>query len=121
MRTLLFIAILLIVSIRFSSNNDFSVVQGSKENQVKQITSKDIVGVWINHHNKDIHQKITFTKNHHWRENQQGIKNIYSGTWKIVGKRTIKLTPYDEKIVIDKNDINQMNVVNYHHILNKEK
>lgn len=67
MRTLLFIAILLIVSIRFSSNNDFSVVQGSKENQVKQITSKDVVGVWINHHNKDIHQKITFTKNHQWR------------------------------------------------------
>lgn len=36
-----------------------------------------MVGVWINHHDK----------------------NIYLGTWKFVGKRTINLVPYGEKIV----------------------
>lgn len=58
-----------------------------------------MVGVWINHHDK----------------------NIYFGTWKFVGKRTINLVPYGEKIVFfDKHDIKKIDVVNYHHILNKK-
>ncbi|WP_334340114.1 hypothetical protein [Companilactobacillus sp. HBUAS56275] len=119
-RTLLFVGILLIISFRYGPKDTPDVVQGSSNVQTKQIKTSDIVGVWINHHNKDIHQKITFTKNHRWHENQHGVKNIYSGTWKIVGKRTIKLAPYGEKIVINKNNKRQMNVVSYHHILNKQ-
>lgn len=119
-RTLLFVGILLIISFRYGPKDIPDVVQGSSNLQTQQIKTSDIVGVWINHHNKDIHQKITFTKNHHWHENQHGVKNIYSGTWKIVGKRTIKLAPYGEKIVINRNNKRRMNVVSYHHILNKQ-
>lgn len=118
--TLLFVGVLLTISFKYAPQDDLTVVQGSSQKQTKQIKDSDIVGVWINHHNKDIHQKITFTKNHHWHENQHGVKNIYSGTWKIVGKRTIKLAPYGEKIVISKKNNHQMNVVSYHHILNKK-
>jgi hypothetical protein len=120
-RTMLFVGLLLFISFRYGPNDNSTVVQGSQRFSAQQITTKDVVGVWINHYNKDIHQKITFTKNHKWRENQHGVKNIYSGTWKIVGKRTIKLAPYGEKIVFNKNNQRQMNVVSYHHILNKEK
>ncbi|WP_155451827.1 hypothetical protein [Apilactobacillus kunkeei] len=28
-------------------------------------TTDDVSSVWVNHRDKDIHQKITFTKNHH--------------------------------------------------------
>ncbi|AUI71161.1 membrane protein [Companilactobacillus alimentarius] len=118
--TLLFIAILLFVSFRYGPTDQTNADDNSRSSQVKKITTKDITGVWINHHNKSIHQKITFTKNHKWHENQHGVKDIYSGTWKIIGKRTIKLAPYGEKIIINKHNRQQMRVVNYDHILNKK-
>lgn len=114
------IAFLIFLSIQFGPSNDLA---GTKDNkpatQVKEISDEDVVGIWINHHNKQLHQKITFHKNHKWNEDQQGVKNIYSGTWKIIGKRTIRLAPYGEKIVFNKNNVKQINVVNYHHILTK--
>ncbi|KRK51262.1 hypothetical protein FC97_GL000954 [Companilactobacillus kimchii DSM 13961 = JCM 10707] len=118
--TLLVLGILLIISIKFGPKDDISASNNNvTTTQLHKITSKDVVGTWVNHHNKNLHQKITFTKNHKWKENQHGITNIYSGTWKIVGKRTIRLAPYDEKIVFNKHNKKQMNVVNYNHILNK--
>jgi hypothetical protein len=120
-KTILFVGILLFISYRYSLNDQATIMRGSQKLPVQQITTKDVVGVWVNHHNQDIQQRIIFMKNHQWRENQHGVKNIYSGTWKIVGKRTIKLSPYGEKIIFNKNNYRQMNVVNYHHILNKKK
>lgn len=117
--TIFFVLILLFISFQFGPKDDSVTAQSATANNVKKISDKDIVGVWTNHHNKNLHQKITFHKNHKWNENQRGITNIYSGTWKIVGKRTISLAPYGEKIVINKHNVNQMNVVSYHHILNK--
>ncbi|MQS75515.1 hypothetical protein [Companilactobacillus halodurans] len=115
--TLFFVAVLLFISFTVGSKAS-EIVQGSSQ---KEISTKNVVGTWVNHHDKNLHQKITFTKNHKWHENQHDIKNIYSGHWKIIGKRTIKLTPYNEKIVFDKNNFHQIKVVNYHHILNKKK
>lgn len=118
--TIFFVLILLLISFQFGPKDDSVTAQSATTSNVKKISDKDIVGVWTNHHNKNLHQKITFHKNHKWNENQHGVTNIYSGTWKIVGKRTISLAPYGEKIVINKHNVNQMNVVNYHHILNKK-
>ncbi len=83
-----------------------------------RVTTDDVVGVWVNHHDKDIHQQITFTKNHHWRENQHGQKDIYKGTWKITGKHEITLAPYDEVIRFSKNN-HKMTVINYDHVLTR--
>ena len=52
---------------------------------------KDIVGVWINHIDTDINQKITFHADHTWTENQHNVDNIYSGTWSIKGDHSIYL------------------------------
>lgn len=41
-----------------------------------RVTTDDVVGVWVNHRDQDIHQQITFTKNHHWRENQHGQRTF---------------------------------------------
>lgn len=83
------------------------------------ITDADVVGVWINHHNKDIHQKITFTADHKWKENQHHVTNIYSGTWKRIGHNQILLAPYNEKIHLYGDNYQTMNVLSYDHILNK--
>ncbi|WP_164508105.1 hypothetical protein [Lapidilactobacillus wuchangensis] len=120
-RTMSFVGILILIGFRYGLTDQAVSVQGSQQLTVRQITTKDVVGVWVNHHDKDIHQKITCTKNHQWHENQHGVKNIYSGSWQIIGKRTIKLAPYGEKIVFNKYNRQQMNVVSYHHILNKKK
>ncbi|WP_246766948.1 hypothetical protein [Lactiplantibacillus plantarum] len=85
------------------------------------LTEADVVGVWINHHNKDIHQQITFTADHKWKENQHHVTNIYSGTWKVIGHNQISLSPYGEKIQLSGHDFSTMDVLNYHHILNKQK
>lgn len=120
--TLLLVTISLIVSFKFGPNDNQTKVEGSNQNsKVSKISDKDVIGVWVNHRNKDIHQQITFTKDHKWYENQHNIKNIYTGTWKIVGNRTIMLSPYHEKIVFNKHNIKKMNVVSYHHILTKNK
>ncbi|WP_119317574.1 hypothetical protein [Companilactobacillus formosensis] len=120
--TIIFVGILMFISFRFGPSDDSLAAKNTNHvSTVKQIRDKDVVGVWINHHNKNLHQKITFHKNHKWNENQHGVKNIYSGTWKIVGKRTISLSPYGEKIVFNKHNIKKINVVNYHHILNKKR
>lgn len=84
------------------------------------MTDADVIGVWINHHNKDIHQKITFTADHRWKENQHHVTNIYSGTWKRIGHNQILLAPYNEKIHLYGNNYQTMNVLNYNHILNKK-
>ena len=84
------------------------------------ITDTDVVGVWINHHNKDIHQKITFTADHKWKENQHHVTNIYSGTWKRIGHNQILLAPYNEKIHLYGDNYQTMNVLSYDHILNKQ-
>ena len=81
-----------------------------------RVTTDDVVGVWVNHRDKDIHQQITFIRNHHWRENQHGQKDIYKGTWKITGKHEITLAPYDEVIRFSNNN-HKMTVVNYDHVL----
>jgi len=85
-----------------------------------RLTDQDVVGVWVNHHNKDIHQQITFTADHKWKENQHHVTNIYSGTWKIVDHHQISLAPYGETIRLYGNNFNTMNVLNYNHILNKQ-
>ncbi len=119
--TIILVGILMFISFRFGPSDDSLAAKNTSHiSTVKKIRDKDVVGVWINHHNKNLHQKITFHKNHKWNENQHGVKNIYSGTWKIVGKRTINLAPYGEKIVFDKHDVKKIDVVNYHHILNKK-
>ena len=56
-----------------------------------RVTTDDVVGVWVNHHDKDIHQQITFTKNHHWRENQHGQKDIYKGTGRLLASMRLPL------------------------------
>ncbi|WP_225428340.1 hypothetical protein [Levilactobacillus enshiensis] len=84
------------------------------------LSNDDVVGIWINHHDKKLHQKITFTANHRWQENQHGITNIYSGTWKRVGHNRISLAPYGEKIQLYGNELQMMKVLNYNHILDKE-
>lgn len=115
------IGILMIISFRFGPSAESLAARNNNHvSSVKKINDKDVVGVWINHRNKNLHQKITFHKNHKWNENQHGVKNIYSGTWKIVGKRTISLAPYGERIVFDKHNVKKINVVSYHHILNKK-
>jgi len=86
----------------------------------KSLTDHEVVGVWINHHNKEIHQKITFTANYKWRENQNGFTNIYTGNWKQIGDNKVLLTPYDEKIQFYGDDFKTVKVLNYNHILNKE-
>lgn len=83
-----------------------------------RVTIDDVVGVWVNHRDKDIHQQITFNKNHHWRENQHGQKDIYKGTWKITGKHQITLAPYDEVIKFSNHNL-KMTVVNYDHVLTR--
>ncbi|WP_040468650.1 hypothetical protein [Limosilactobacillus gastricus] len=83
-----------------------------------RVTTTDVVGVWVNHHDKDIHQQITFTKDHHWRENQHHQKDIYKGTWKITGKHEITLAPYGEVIRFSKNN-QVMTVINYDHVLTR--
>lgn len=84
------------------------------------LTDADVVGVWVNHHNREIHQKITFTADHKWKENQHHVTNIYSGTWKRIGHNQILLAPYNEKIRLYGTGFKMMNVLAYHHILNKQ-
>lgn len=85
----------------------------------KTLTDADVVGIWINHHDKDIHQKIKFTANHKWRENQHGVTDIYSGTWKRIDNDKISLAPYGEKIQLYGDHFQTMKVLSYNHILNK--
>lgn len=84
------------------------------------IEDKDIVGVWINHIDTDINQKITFKADHTWTENQHDVDNIYSGTWSIKGDHSIYLEPYGETIEINPDNVKEMNVVRYNHRLTKE-
>ena len=84
------------------------------------IEDKDIVGVWINHIDTDINQKITFHADHTWTENQHNVDNIYSGTWSIKGDHSIYLEPYGETIEINPDNLKEMNVVRYNHRLTKE-
>lgn len=86
----------------------------------KALTEQEVIGVWVNHHNKEIHQKITFTADHQWQENQHHVANIYSGTWKLVGHHEISLAPYGEIIRLSGKRFKTMNVLNYHHILTKQ-
>lgn len=106
--------------------NSTKVVQKAKKTSSKstndhsvKITDQDVIGTWINHKDKDIHQKIVFHKNHTWNEDQHGTKNIYHGTWKITGNRKINLKPYDEDIVFTKGNFKRMTVVSYNHVLTK--
>ena len=92
----------------------------SRQAKGSRITDADVVGVWINHHNKGIHQKITFTADHKWKENQHHVTNIYSGTWKRTAHNQISLAPYGETIQLYGANFETMNVLNYHHILNKQ-
>lgn len=98
-----------------------SVKKSSSTTSIRQLTERDVVGTWINHKDKNIHQKIVFHANHTWNEDQHGTKNIYHGSWKITGKRTINLQPWDEDIVFSKGNYNEMTVVAYDHTLTKEK
>ncbi|MFD1670955.1 hypothetical protein ACFQ5M_02455 [Agrilactobacillus yilanensis] len=97
-----------------------STVKTKRPSLNSPVTDHDVVGVWINHHNKDIHQQITFTADYRWTENQHNVTNIYSGTWKIIGQDEIQLAPYGEKIQLYGRHYKQMNVLNYNHILNKQ-
>jgi len=105
-----------------------STVVSSSESSTKissnrdqpSLTDQDVVGIWDNHHNKNIHQQITFTADHKWRENQHHITNIYSGTWKLSHHNQILLAPYDETIQLYGKHFDTMNVLSYDHILTKE-
>lgn len=92
----------------------------SASQKQRAIEDKDIVGVWINHIDTDINQKITFKADHTWTENQHNVDNIYSGTWSISGDHSIYLEPYGETIEINPDNLKEMNVVRYHHRLTKE-
>ncbi|BDZ31290.1 hypothetical protein RA086_08740 [Lactiplantibacillus sp. WILCCON 0030] len=91
-----------------------------KQSSNPPLTDQDVIGVWINHHNKSLHQKITFFANHKWQENQQHVTNIYSGTWKITTHNEISLAPYGEKIRLYGTDFKTMTVLNYNHRLDKQ-
>lgn len=93
----------------------------SDNSDLRQLTDSDVVGVWVNHINTDIHQQITFHANHTWNENQHGVTNIYHGTWKITGKNRINLQPWDEDIVFAPGNYNQMTVVSFNHTLTKNR
>ena len=93
----------------------------SSASKKDSIEDKDIVGVWINHIDTDINQKITFKADHTWTENQHNVDNIYSGTWSITGDHRIYLEPYGETIEINPDNIKEMNVVRYNHKLTKEE
>lgn len=93
----------------------------SASQKQRAIEDKDIVGVWINHIDTDINQKITFKADHTWTENQHNVDNIYSGTWSISGDHSIYLEPYGETIEINPDNLKEMNVVRYHHRLTKEE
>ncbi|OBZ32862.1 hypothetical protein [Megasphaera sp. DISK 18] len=97
-----------------------TVDESSSASQKRAIEDKDIVGVWINHIDTDINQKITFKADHTWTENQHNVDNIYSGTWSISGDHSIYLEPYGETIEINPDNLKEMNVVRYHHRLTKE-
>lgn len=109
-----------------SATNTTVVKKRSSSSKVSQsdhhatINDADVVGVWINHRNKEIHQKITFTADHKWKENQHHVTNIYSGTWKRIGHNQILLAPYNEKIHLYGTNFRTMNVLSYDHILNKK-
>ena len=98
-----------------------TVDESSSASQKRAIEDKDIVGVWINHIDTDINQKITFNADHTWTENQHNVDNIYSGTWSISGDHSIYLEPYGETIEINPDNLKEMNVVRYHHRLTKEE
>ena len=85
------------------------------------LTEADVVGVCINHFINVILPLITFPADHNCKENQHHVTNIYSGTWKIIGHNQISLSPYGEKIQLSGHDFSTMDVLNYHHILNKQK
>lgn len=97
-----------------------TVDETSSASKKEAIEDKDIVGVWINHIDTDINQKITFNADHTWTENQHNVDNIYSGTWSIKGDYSIYLEPYGETIEINPDNVKEMNVVRYHHRLTKE-
>ena len=100
--------------------NKTSSSRVDRSSQTSTINDADVVGVWINHHNKEIHQKITFTADHKWKENQHHVTNIYSGTWKRIGHNQILLAPYNEKIHLYGDKYQTMKVLSYDHILNKQ-
>lgn len=82
------------------------------------LKESDVVGVWVNHRDKSIHQRITFNSNHRWTEEQHHHKNIYHGTWKITGRNNVTLGPYGNPIRFSKNN-KQMNLLDFHEILTK--
>lgn len=92
-----------------------------QNNNLPQLTDADVVGVWVNHINTDIHQQITFHSDHTWNENQHGVTNIYHGTWSITGKNRINLQPWNDDIVFSKNNFRKMTVVSFNHVLTKNK
>lgn len=86
---------------------------------VQPLKDSDVVGVWINHRDQSIHQRITFKSNHRWTEEQHHHKNIYHGTWKITGRNNVTLGPYGNPIRFSKNN-KQMNLLDFHEILIKQ-
>lgn len=115
---LLVVGLTVVFSHRITMSKPSSVEKSSKVERI--LTDDDIVGTWVNHHDKEIHQKITFTANHRWRENQNGFTNIYSGTWKRIDDNKISLAPYNEEIHLYGSKFQTMKVLNYDHILDKE-
>ncbi|MGV9550767.1 hypothetical protein [Streptomyces ardesiacus] len=87
----------------------------------RPITERDVVGVWNNHHDTELHQQIRFTRDHEWHEDQHGTRNIYHGTWEITGKRTVLLHDWDEEIRFSPDNYNEFTVVSFDHVLTKDK
>ena len=62
--TIVFVGILMFISFRFGPSDDSLAAKNTNRvSTVKQIRNKDVTGVWINHHNKNLHQKINNTLN----------------------------------------------------------
>jgi hypothetical protein len=68
---IILVGILMFISFRFGPSDDSLTAKNmSYISTVKKIRDKDVVGVWINHHNK----------------------NIYLGTWKICWQKNNQLS-----------------------------
>ncbi|MFE4057251.1 hypothetical protein ACFXP3_13300 [Streptomyces sp. NPDC059096] len=87
----------------------------------RPIAERDVVGVWNNHQDTELHQQIRFTRDHEWHEDQHGTRNIYHGTWGITGKRTVLLHEWDEEIRFSPYNYNEFTVVSFDHVLTKDK
>lgn len=86
----------------------------------RPITEADVIGVWNNHRDADLHQQIRFTADHEWHEDQHGTRNIYQGTWEITGKRTVMLHDWEEEIRFSPDNYKEFTVISFAHILTKD-